>query len=202
VLPGQRFADEQDALAWLDAERANIVAAANQAAAAAPAPVAEVAWQLDQALVRYFHIRKHWSDWTSICQAAAAAAAKAGELGAEGAAHRHLGMMRIQQRRFADALDHLRYCVAVLRRAGDRGEEVKTLSDLGILHGQLAEWELAAGYFGQALTAARQLGDCRLEAHALNNLGLVLAEQGRFDEAVEHVTRRWRSCPAWARTSS
>ncbi|HET8641905.1 MAG TPA: tetratricopeptide repeat protein [Pseudonocardiaceae bacterium] len=190
--PNPRFACEQDALAWLDAERANLVAAAEQAAAAAPAPIASVAWELDRALVRYLHIRKYWSDWTAICQAAASAAARAGEPGAEGAAHRHLGMIRIQQRRFGDALDHLRYCVALLRQAGDGDEEAKTLCDLGILHGQLADWEQAAGHFRQAIEAARQIGNVRLEAHAINNLGLVLSEQGRFAEAVHHVNQTLR----------
>ena len=72
------FGHEHAALRWLDDERANLVAAAKQAAVAAPAPVCSVAWELNTALLSYFNHRKNWSDWTAVCMAAINAADAAG----------------------------------------------------------------------------------------------------------------------------
>ncbi len=51
---GLRFADMAAALAWLEAERANLMAAIGQAAVAAPGIPAEVAYQLTRALFGFF----------------------------------------------------------------------------------------------------------------------------------------------------
>jgi hypothetical protein len=101
---GVAFVDRQGALGWLEAERANLVAAAQQAAAHAPAPPAEVAWKLSNALWRLFDLRKHWDDWQVTCQAAIQAAQRAGNQAAAGRAFNNLGVIHGQRRRHQEAI--------------------------------------------------------------------------------------------------
>jgi hypothetical protein len=60
---GLRFPDASAALVWLEAERANLLAAILQAADAQPAIPARVAGQLSRALFGFYIVRSHWQDW-------------------------------------------------------------------------------------------------------------------------------------------
>src|SRR5262249_12887801 len=76
------FTDSVTALAWLDAERENLVAAATQAAEQGPRPVA---WRLADALRGYFHLRMHTVDWLAVAGAGLTAAQLDGDLAAQAA---------------------------------------------------------------------------------------------------------------------
>jgi NB-ARC domain len=66
---GLEFADSQAALAWLEAERANLLAAVRQAATSPGVP-GELAIQLAQALFGFFSVRGYWDDWAQVNQTA------------------------------------------------------------------------------------------------------------------------------------
>ena len=59
---GLGLQDASEALVWLGAERANLVAAIPQTSALAPVIPAELACQLTQALFGFFFIRGYWQD--------------------------------------------------------------------------------------------------------------------------------------------
>lgn len=182
-----RWGDDHGALAWLDSERVNLVSAARQAAAASPAAVGRVAWGLDEALLRYFNIRKSWSEWSGVCLAALDSADRAGELRAQAVAHRHLGVIHTQQRRFTDALDHMRHSLARFMELGDDSATAKVWGDLGILHAELRQFTESQDCFDSALTVSRVVGNRAMEGVLLNNLGLVHCQQGRYERAIECV---------------
>jgi tetratricopeptide (TPR) repeat protein len=182
--PGVVLADQQAALDWLEAERANLVAATGQAAAHPAAAIAQVAWRLSDALWRFLELRSHWADWQVVCQAAIQAAERADNLPAKARALDNLGIVHGQQRRYQDAIDALEQSLAICREVGDRRDEGTTLNDLGLVYRKQGRYQDAIGYFERSLALRRAVGDRHGEGKVLNNLGEVYREQHRYQEAL------------------
>lgn len=186
---GQALPDRQAALAWLETERANLVAAAKQAAGQAPAPVASVAWGLGNSLVRFFYLRKHWPDWQAVCEAAVQAARRVGNRAAEARPHNMLGTICLEQGRFEEAITWLRQSLEIWREVGDRRQEACTLNNLGIAYWKQGRAQKAIACLEQSLEICREVGDRGVEAAALHSLGEVYHEQGRLEEAIACFTQ-------------
>src|SRR6266542_3866570 len=88
-LPPAGFDQYADALAWMDAERANLGAAVAHAAEHGPEPLA---WLLADALRGYLVLRRHMVDWLAIAHAALTAATSADDQPAQATAHFSLGL--------------------------------------------------------------------------------------------------------------
>ncbi|MGC5009700.1 AfsR/SARP family transcriptional regulator [Streptosporangium sp. DT93] len=73
--PPTGFADDAAALAWFDAEAANLDAAVRRAAESHPA----LAWQIAAAMFGWLHRRHHTGQWAGLYTVAAEAAATAGD---------------------------------------------------------------------------------------------------------------------------
>jgi tetratricopeptide (TPR) repeat protein len=182
--PAAPFADRATALAWLDDERANLVAATRQAAAHPDPAVAAVAWRLGDTLFRYFDLRKHWSAWQAVCEPAVAAARRAGSPADQARALNRLGIVYREQRRLPDAMAQQQQALAIIRQAGDADVEGAILNNLGITYQDQRDFPAAIACHRQRLAIARQLGDRSSQGATLNNLGDVYREQGRYPEAT------------------
>jgi DNA-binding SARP family transcriptional activator len=182
--PGLVLADRQAALGWLEAERANLVAAAGQAAAHPAASIAQVAWQLSDALWQFFDLRSHWAAWQTVCQAAIQAAQRAGDLPAMARALNHLGVVHGQQRHDQDAISCLERSLAICRQVGDRSTQAMALNNLGQVCREQHRYQAALGYYQQSLALHRAVGDRHGEGKVLNNLGEVYREQHRYQAAL------------------
>ena len=91
--PPLAFASTEAALAWYDDERANIVAATRQAAAAG---LHEVAWRLPPTLFPLFNRRGNWADCVTTHRVAAESAAKTGDRLGEAWALNQLGFALVR----------------------------------------------------------------------------------------------------------
>ena len=171
------------ALEWLEAERANLVAAVAQAAATSGVP-AEVPGQLARALFGFFHIRGHWADWVRVNQTALEAARRTGDRVTEGFAHRDLGAVHEINGRFGPALTHLQAALEIFVELGDRSGEANCLNGLGTVYDSLGRLEEAAGCVERGLVIARELGDPHNQGIYLNNLGFVYGRLGRAGAAT------------------
>ena len=183
-VPVEGFADPGAALAWLEAERANLVAAVERAAADGPRPIA---WLLVDALRGYFWMRRHTADWLAAGGAALAAAGAAGDHAGLAAAHLCLA----QSRRFLSDHDaaeaHFAEAVAHAGRAGWRQGEAAATGSIANLYrdqGRLAE---AAEFHRRAGDIFRQMGEPGGEAVSLTNLGNVQLDSGRLAEAAANL---------------
>lgn len=183
------FPDRHAALAWLEAERANLVATAKQAAEHTTAATTTVAWRLSDALWRFFDLRKHWADRQAVGEAALRAARRGGDPAVVARQLRYLGIIATEQRRLEEAGVHHQESLGICREIGDRGGEARALNSLGIAYWQQQRLDEAIAYFEQSLALCRELDDREYEDKALNNLGSVLAEQRRFDEAIACLER-------------
>jgi DNA-binding SARP family transcriptional activator len=98
---GLELADEHSALAWLEAERVNLLAAIQQATTGIPN---ELATQLAHALFGFLWVRGHWDDWVRVSQLALAAAQRTGDCAAQAHTHNDLGLAHYRQGRYEQAL--------------------------------------------------------------------------------------------------
>jgi DNA-binding SARP family transcriptional activator/tetratricopeptide (TPR) repeat protein len=180
---GLEFADDKAALGWLEAERPNLLAAVQQAAATPGVPAA-MAIQLAQALYGFFLVRSYWQDCVQVNQVALGAARQLRDRAAQAQAHNDLGVVCWRQGRYAEALVYQQESLAIRRELGDRYGQAGSLTNLGVVY----EWQ---GHYDEALTCQeeslaifRELGDRYGQAASLTNLGVVQQRQGRHDEAL------------------
>ena len=108
---GLGFADAPAALEWLEAERANLLAAVQQATA--PGVPGELAVQLAQGLFGYLSVRSDRGDLVRVSQIALGAARRAGDRAGQAQAHNDLGLAYWRREEYALALACLRESLAM-----------------------------------------------------------------------------------------
>jgi DNA-binding SARP family transcriptional activator len=195
-LPGPRsssplpvapaFADHGEALAWLDAERPNLVAAVAHAAEHGPR---SAAWLLADILRGYFWLRMYTLDWRSVATAALAAATAEGDLNGQAAARLSLADSMMLQSRYADAIAHYRRALVLHRRSGSLRGQSTALGNLGNVYWRSGRLRTAAEHFAEGLALDRQTGWLAGQGVKLGNLGSVYRALGRLDQSVEHHTQ-------------
>ena len=169
---------------WLDAERANLIAAAGHAASRG--------WpghciQLAATVQRYLDEGCYYPEAAAIHAHARRAGRSAGDADAEGTALRNLGLIDVRQGRYQQAAARLRQALKLYREMGDRTGQAVVLGNLGILDWQQGRYHEAAVQQRQALELFRELGDRVGEARALINLGDVDQQQGRYQQAASQL---------------
>jgi tetratricopeptide (TPR) repeat protein/transcriptional regulator with XRE-family HTH domain len=185
-LPGVEFAERAGALAWLDAERANLVAAVEHAADQGPRPSA---WLLADALRGYFWQSRQMVDWLAVARASLAAATAEGDRQAQAAAERTLGDACECLGDYDRAAGHYRRALPLARQAGWLEGEAVILSDIGELLAELGQLQRAADCLAQALALHRRTGYKAGQATVLDYLGDVERALGRPAQAVEHLVQ-------------
>jgi tetratricopeptide (TPR) repeat protein len=175
----------RQALAWLDAERANLVPVTE--AAAASGWDAE-AWQLAEALTGYYFNHRHLADWVTVSGAGARAAQACGNVKAE-------ARLRMTVSRAFTDLGELGRAQAELDAAASLAERS------GDLVLQASAWEFRGRYLDvadppQALGAYRRshdlnvaAGERRGAALALYFGGCALQSAGQHRQALEELGR-------------
>jgi len=181
---GLRFPDTSAALAWLDAEGANPLAAITQAAATAPAIPAGLASQLVQALFGFFDMRGFWQDGVQANQTALQLARGTRDRAAQASAHNDLGVFYRPLGRYAEAIASLQESLTIRRQLGDRHGQAISLANLGNVYWRLGQYAEAVACQQDSLAICRQLGDRRGQAISLANLANVYELQGRYAAAI------------------
>jgi DNA-binding SARP family transcriptional activator len=177
--------DHAAALAWLEDERPNLVAAV-RAAAEAHRPAA---WLLTDALRGYFWMRRYADDWLAVGEAGLAAATAAGDPAGQAAAHLGLAQANRWLTRHELAVEHFARARESARSAGWPQGEAAAAGSIANLYrdqGRLAE---SAEHHREALAIFERTGAAAGQAVSLGNLGNVLFESGRLTEALEHLGR-------------
>jgi DNA-binding SARP family transcriptional activator len=184
--PDAGFADHTAALAWLDAERPNLVAAVRHATTHGPAPAA---WLLADALRGYLWMSRHTVDWLEVAGAGLAAATSVGDRQAQAALRLNLGMANYCLGRHPAALEQLTASAELAEQAGWLTGWGASLANLGIVHGDMGEPQRALEHITQSLTLYEQAGYALGRGAAISNLSVVHLELGHLAEAVGWATR-------------
>ena len=178
------FTDHRAALAFLDAERANVVGAIRHAGEHGPWPVA---WQLADAIHRYFWDRGHAVDWHAAAAAGMSAATAAGDRLAQIVAELNLGSLNWRLDQHDQAIRHYRAAYRLARRTGRGDLAADALGALGAVYRKAGRPREAVRPLTRALRLNRQAG--REEPNNIGRLGSVYWELGRLAEAAECQTR-------------
>jgi DNA-binding SARP family transcriptional activator/tetratricopeptide (TPR) repeat protein len=187
------LADDEDAAAWFGAERANLVAAIEQAASVA----AEFTWHLTDAVRGYLHSRRLDADLMTVTTTALDVAEQAGERAVRAWLHNSRGTLHWSRGDYPAAVADLTSALAGHQAVGERRGESVALSTLGIVHLELGDLSQAVEHTTRALAIGRELGDHRLQAASLVNLGTMHLESANLDTAEQYLntarelTLRW-----------
>ncbi|MCW2640689.1 MAG: transcriptional regulator, family [Dactylosporangium sp.] len=178
-----KLGSKEEALAWLERERLNLVASVRLAA--------ELGWdrqvcRLARALWVYLWLNGYTNELIDTHELALSAAISLGDEAAVATAHNYLASGHARQGHWTDAVSHLHRALDVRRRLGDVPGQVVTLGNLGLAYRTAGRYAEAVEHFQQELALARTLGPDML-SRPLANLGGVYMLCGRYIEAlVQH----------------
>ncbi|MGY0235494.1 tetratricopeptide repeat protein [Longispora urticae] len=175
--PTPDLVDGAAAMAWLDAERVNLLSAADHAA--------HHGWlehtvDLSLILTRYLDTGSHNRE----AEALHRLALRGTDPAKRGRSLSFLGVTCWRQGRYGEAHEHFRAAVALARDAGDRATEGNILNNLGVVLVRLGRYGEAVDHHERAAVIARETGDLIAEARALSNLAIVHKRLGRYPSAL------------------
>jgi tetratricopeptide (TPR) repeat protein/DNA-binding SARP family transcriptional activator len=186
ATPAPPVTDPALAQAWLDAERAALVAVTAHAASRGwPGH----ATRLAATLFRYLDAGSHYPEAIIIHGHARAAARSAGDLAAEATALNALGGVHRRQGDYQQAAARLEQALALFGQTGDRLGQARTMSNLGNVYYRQGRYQQAAELSRQSVRVFRGIGDRFGEELALEGLGIVRRQQGRYRQAISHHRR-------------
>ena len=181
------FADYDAALAWLTAERTNLLAIARFAANRGyDRQAARLAAEL-----RYlFDLEGSLTDWISITETGLVSARQAGDLDAESHLLRSLAVAFSRSLRYSEALATQTSALELCRRIGDRRGEAAALANLGITYCYLGRIADAIQTIQLAAALCLRLGDTVGVGLAYSNIAWVCDDHaGRSEDAIDWCHR-------------
>ena len=184
--PMRQITGRDDALAWMNAERLNLHAAAGDAAASGrPGHAAGI----PAAMHEFWRSQGHWDQALALHQAAFQAARDAGNQLAEARALTDLGDMQFLTDDYPAAEATLTRALEVYRGLGDRLGEARALTSLGAVQHAAGDTPAAAASLTRALGLYQSLADRPGEASALTSLGAIQQAAGDTPAATASLTR-------------
>lgn len=193
AAPLGRFADAEAAQSWLDAERANLVAAARQYAHEGPH---WASWHLADALGQDLSKRRQPIDLETVTTAARRAADEAENNVGQAVAELCFGRLGWIVAAYSDAQKHFAAAAEAAAGVWPHGvaEAHRGLGNVALEAGLLPE---AAEHYESALALVDFAEKPAFHGSLTNNLGLVEAHMGRLDAAAA----RFETVMRWARES-
>ncbi len=162
ALPGTpvptAFTGRDNALAWLDAERPNLIAAVTMAAST---DRDQIAMQLPLNMGEYLYWRRRFDDWLVSLVVGRDAARRLGDRSNEARALTNLGVALAEVRRFEEAITAHQDAAAIFRETGDRSREGMALNNLGMALQGVRRFEEAITAHQDAAAIFRETGDRR-----------------------------------------
>ncbi|MGQ4382956.1 tetratricopeptide repeat protein [Streptomyces sp. SAS_270] len=185
--PGpELFAGRGEALAWLDGERAGLVAAVQWAE---EERYAGAAVGLAMCLGVYLEWRRYFDDWVAVARAACEAARRGEDPDAEGVALLSLGSALQNAGQLEEAIGAHTRARDLYQAAGNRHREGVAWAYLGIGLARGGQVEEAIGAHTRARDLYQAAGDRQGEGVAWDNLGVALRDAGRAGEAIDAHNR-------------
>ncbi|QBS41348.1 tetratricopeptide repeat protein [Nocardia sp. CS682] len=177
----QTFTCQQEALAWLRAERPNLLACLEYTIGRNPVWAMALTRAISGLLVR----DGPWREARRLHQQAAATAQSLKDRTGEANALADLGLVCSLTGEYSAAAERFRQALSLYRETADRVGEATVLSNLGNVCRETGDYLQAADRFGQALSLYRETGNLPGEAKVIGNLGVLRRETGDYDAAAE-----------------
>ena len=184
VEPLPKITEPAAAMAWWEAEIANLAAALRHGSVHGPFPAT---WYLAGSVRDYYTHHGRRAEWLEIGPVVLDAARESGERFVEASLHHNLGQTYARAGHHEQGIHHLAEAVRISRAIGWRECEATALANLGSaleLTGRLTE---AVEQTKRAIALFREIGYRPGECFALNSLGSEYRDLGRLDLAETHL---------------
>jgi tetratricopeptide (TPR) repeat protein/transcriptional regulator with XRE-family HTH domain len=175
------FSTHAEALGWLDAEHANLLAAVSQASRCGEH---EFSWQLASTMWEPFNLRGRIEDWLEAYETGLASARQLGDLAAEDLMLASLAGSFLHAARPEAALRCLHRRLDIQQELGDSQGTGAALVNIGICLTELGRLDEALSPLTDAIKIFRTIGYRNGEAYALCGIGAVHARRGTADAAI------------------
>ncbi|MEV6762549.1 tetratricopeptide repeat protein [Streptomyces sp. NPDC051105] len=194
------FKGRAEALGWLDAERVNLVAAAQWPDehdghggrdehdghdGHDAAHMVELALHLAD----FLRERRFFEDWVAVGRAARDRAARSRDRHMEASVCNNLGNALLRADRSAEAIEPLVHAADLFRALGDPNGEGMAWNNLGLAQRRSGRLHESLVTHRQACERFRATGDRSHEGRAWHNFGLALESLGRYGEAAAAFRR-------------
>jgi DNA-binding SARP family transcriptional activator/tetratricopeptide (TPR) repeat protein len=179
---GFTFTDGADAIAWLEDERANLVAVAQHAATHGPVAVS---WQLALPLRGYFWMSGRGDGWLAIGRAGLAAARRVRDRVAEAEMLNFLGTGRMRLSEYDEAAAHYEDALTINKAMDAPARQAANLSNLGAVYTLSGRIDEAIETVRHSIELYRALGMHRGEANACLTLANLYRSVGRLADAED-----------------
>jgi len=182
----EHIADVAQALAWFQAERRVLIAAA---ARAAEAGFDVHAWQIPWAMSRFLDTSGRWHEWTITEQIALAAAERLNDRSAQAGALQRYGYANARLGNYDDAYRLLGDALSIHSENRDKAGEAYVHNALAITLNFQGSYEEALGHAEQALDSYTVIGDQSGRALALNSCGWFHTILGDQPRAISYASQ-------------
>jgi tetratricopeptide (TPR) repeat protein len=184
--PAERLSDvveriEADPATWFEDERMSLLAAVEHAS---ENDLRELTWELARALVYFFKLRTHWTDWNHTQQLALRAARRAQDRRATANALRSLGDVSVQLLQFQTAIAHFEQALSLFHQLRDRRGEAWTRVGLGNAYSEQRLFEEALAQLEPGLALFGALDNRRGLGWAFEGLAVVYRNQNNLEESL------------------
>jgi DNA-binding SARP family transcriptional activator/tetratricopeptide (TPR) repeat protein len=173
------FGDVQEAVAWLDREYANLLAAQREAADT------PYSWLLADSLRGYFFVRRPVNDWLSAAHAALSAATAHRDPHAQVATRLGLGQAYQRLGEYPRALQQFESALRLARRIGKADAEIACQGKVGSILVETGELVRAIPHLREALAAGTDSAPDPGRLVTFSAIGMAYQHLGQLPEAVE-----------------
>jgi DNA-binding SARP family transcriptional activator/tetratricopeptide (TPR) repeat protein len=184
--PDRPFADQAAALAWLQAERANLTATVRHTAPAGPQ---RVAWQLADRLRRVLPHCGHVAEALVVAEAGLAAARRDDHPYALPTAELAVANAYFQQARYWRAAAHASRGWRLLRHTDWLAGQGSARHILGVIYTNVGRDDRAQEHFLAALERYETVGWRHGQANVVSSLALLSFRQGQLSQASGYARR-------------
>lgn len=182
ALPAVPITSSREAEAWLDTERANLMAAITHAATQSDA-TARLALRMARLLQWYLYPHARARELWMLGDLAVRTARRLGDRESEAWGLDHLSAVYWLHGQYDETRQCLEAALAIWRETGDRRGELRSLGNLADALVELEIYEETLPVQRRQLDLARETGDHLAQVTGLGNLARAYRGLGRFEEA-------------------
>ena len=177
---------EEEAIAWLGTERANLHACTDYAAAHG---CLVPAVRIPVAMSSFLHTQGHWNEAVTLGQAALAAARTARNRHGQAWTHNQLGVVQWLTGNYPAATADFTQALQLFRDLDDGYGQACALNQLGQVQWRTGNYPAATASLTRALQLFRDLGDRHGQGWALHDLGVVQRRTADYPAAASNLTQ-------------
>ena len=179
------FRTAEEALAWYDSERLNVLSATRQAAGSG---WHDTAWRLPAPLFLVFNSRGNWADCIATHRIALESARRVGNRQGEAWILNNLGYA-LGATHDPEGVGHLEGSLAIRREIGDRMGEAQAAANLADTYQRLGRANEALELYRRALRLDQDVGNRYGEGVDLVNVGSTLLDLQHAEEAASYLVQ-------------